>query len=103
MREPAKSSRILIEAPRFSKSKRRLPPAGQLAVDDAVRGIAQDPLSGEPKTGRLKGIRAVKFKVGPQQLLWAYQFDARANRIDFLDVAPHENVHRDLQRYLEAR
>ena len=103
MSDPPKTPRTLVEAPRFTKSKRRLPPAVQLAVDDAVRGIAQDPLSGEPKTGRLKGIRVVKFKVGPQQLLLAYQFDARANRIHVLDVAPHENFYRDLQRYVEAR
>ncbi|HEX9709916.1 MAG TPA: type II toxin-antitoxin system RelE/ParE family toxin [Candidatus Thermoplasmatota archaeon] len=92
-----------MAAPRFTKSKWRLPPAGQLAVDEAVRGIAQDPLSGAPKTGRLKGIRVEKFKVGPQQLLLAYQFDAKANRLDFLDVGVHENFYRDLDRHLEGR
>jgi ParE-like toxin of type II ParDE toxin-antitoxin system len=101
--EPAKPPRTLVEAPRFTKAKRRLPPTSQLAVDDAVRRIAQDPLTGEPKTGRLKGIRVEKFKVGPQQLLLAYQFDAKANRLDFLDVGVHENFYRDLQRHLEAR
>ena len=103
MSEPAKPPRTLIEAPRFTKSKRRLPPTAQLAVDEAVRGIAGDPLSGQPKTGRLTGVRVVKFKVGPQQLLLAYQFDAKTNRIDLLDGAPHDNFYRDLHRYLEAR
>lgn len=103
MSGPPKPARTLIEAPRFTKSKRRLPPTWQLAVDEAVRGIDQDPLSGQPKTGRLKGVRVVKFKIGPQQLLLAYQFETKANRIDLLDVAPHENFYRDLQRHLEGR
>jgi len=100
--EPARP-RDLIQAPRFGKSKRRLPAAAQLAVDEAVRGIMADPLSGEPKTGPLKGVRIVKFKVGRQQVLLAYHFDAKANRIQVLDVGPHENFYRDLQKYLDAR
>jgi hypothetical protein len=95
--------RAILQAPRFGKAKRRLPAAGQLAVDDAVRAIVADPLSGEPKTGALKGVRVVKFKVEGQQLLLAYQFQAKANRIEVLDVGPHENFYRDLQKYLDAR
>lgn len=61
------------------------------------------PLSGQPKTGALKGVRVVKFKVGPGQLLLAYQFDSKRNVIEVLDVGPHENFYRDLQRYLNTR
>jgi len=100
--EPARP-RDLIQAPRFGKSKRRLPAAAQLAVDEAVRGIMADPLSGEAKTGALKGVRVVKFKVQTQQLLVAYQFDAKRNVIEVLDVGPHENFYRELQKYLDAR
>ncbi len=32
----------------------------------------------------------MKFKVGSQQLLLAYQFDAKRNVIEVLDVGPHE-------------
>lgn len=97
------AQRVLIQAPRFARAKRSLPPAAQLAVDDAVRGVLADPLSGEPKTGALKGVRVAKFKVGPLQLLLAYQFNARRNVVELLDVGPHENFYRDLQRYLDAR
>ncbi|MGH7320371.1 MAG: type II toxin-antitoxin system RelE/ParE family toxin [Candidatus Rokuibacteriota bacterium] len=100
--EPARP-RDLIQAPRFGRSKRRLPAVAQLAVDEAVRGVMTDPLSGEPKTGALKGVRVVKFKVGRQQVLLAYQFDTKANRVEVLDVGPHENFYRDLQKYLDAR
>lgn len=102
-REAPRPERSVIQAPRFAKSKRRLPDKAQLAVDDAVRGLLQDPLSGEPKTGALKGVRVVKFKGAAQQLLLAYEFDEKANVIEVLDVGPHENFYRDLQQYLSAR
>ena len=100
---PDPKARRLDQAPRFTKSKRRLPLKAQLAIDEAVRRIVDDPLSGEPKAGALKGVRVVKFKVGPLQLLLAYQFDERQNLIQVLDVGPHENFYRDLQTYLDSR
>ena len=45
----------------------------------------------------------IKFKVGPQQLLLAFQFDAKRNMIEVLDVGPHESFYRELQKYLDAR
>ena len=80
-----------------------MPAAAQLAVDEAVKGALADPLSGEPKVGALKGVRVVKVKVGPQQLLLAYQLDTRRNVVEVLDVGPHENFYRELQKYLDAR
>ena len=96
-------ARQVLQAPRFVKSKRRLPPTAQVKVDDAVKGILRDPLSGEPKIGALKDVRVVKFKVGPLLLLLAYQFDEKRDLIEVLDVGPHENFYRDLQKYLDAR
>jgi mRNA-degrading endonuclease RelE of RelBE toxin-antitoxin system len=90
-------------APRFAKSKRRLPDRAQLVVDDQVRKLVVDPLAGEPKTGALRGVRVVKFKLDAQQVLLAYRFDEKGNALELLDVAPHENFYRDLQRYLGAR
>ncbi len=95
--------RQILQAPRFSKAKKKLPATAQLATDDAVRGVIADPLSGEQKAGALRNVRIVKFKVGNQQLLLAYQFEARRNVIEVLDVGPHENFYRELQKYLDAR
>ncbi len=100
---PWPTDRRVIEAPRFSKSKRRLADQAQLELDQQVQGLIDDPLRGEPKTGALQGVRVVKFKVSSQQFLLAYQFDAKRNVLEVLDVAPHENFYRDLQRYLESR
>jgi len=95
--------RAVVQAPRFGKAKRRLPVTAQLEVDEAVKRVIADPLVGEPKVGALKGVRVVKFKVQTQQLLVAYQFDAKRNVIEVLDVGPHENFYRELQKYLDAR
>jgi hypothetical protein len=101
---PARSACQILQAPRFAKAKRRLPEQAQLTVDEAVRGILADPLSGASKVGALKGVRVVKFKVGPQQLLLlAYQFNPKRNMVEALDVGPHENFYRELQKYLDAR
>ncbi len=101
--KPRKPQRTVLQAPRFGKSKKRLPAAAQLEVDEAVKGIVKDPLSGEPKTGALKGVRVVKFKVSQLQLLLAYQFDPKRNVMEVLDVGPHENFYRELQKYLGTR
>ena len=93
----------VIQAPRFAKAKRRLPVKAQLAADEAVKAILATPLSGDPKAGALRGVRVVKFKVGAQQLLLADQFDARRRLVEVLDVGPHENFYRELQKYLDAR
>jgi mRNA-degrading endonuclease RelE of RelBE toxin-antitoxin system len=101
MAEPR--TRTIVQAPRFGRSKKRLPAAAQLQIDEAVKGLLADPLSGEPKIGALKGVRVIKFKVGRQQLLLAYQFDAKRKLIEVLDAGPHENFYRELQKYLDAR
>jgi hypothetical protein len=84
-----KPQRIVLQAPRFGRSKKRLPTAAQLEVDEAVKGIAKGPLSGEPKT--------------QQQLLLASLFNSKRNIVGMLDVGPHENFCRELQKYLGAR
>jgi mRNA-degrading endonuclease RelE of RelBE toxin-antitoxin system len=101
MAEPR--TRTVVQAPRFGRSKKRVSAAAQLLIDEAVKGLLADPLGGEPKIGALKGVRVIKFKFGPQQLLLAYQFDAKRNMIEVLDVGPHENFYRELQKYLDAR
>ncbi|MBI4634797.1 MAG: type II toxin-antitoxin system RelE/ParE family toxin [Candidatus Rokubacteria bacterium] len=94
---------MVEQSARFARSKRRLHPKGQLALDDQVKKLMESPLGGEPKTGALAGVRVVKFKVDRQQLLLAYQFNERRNVIELLDVGPHENFYRDLQEYLDSR
>jgi len=72
-------------------------------MDEVVMAHHRRPIVGEPKVGALKGVRDVKFKIQTLQLLLAYQFDAKRNVIEVLDIGPHENFYRELQKYLDAR
>ncbi len=98
-----KHARTLVQSPRFGKLKRKMHAKAQLATDEAVKAIVANPLIGDPKAGPLKGVSVYKFKVGPVQMLLAYQFDERRNVVELLDVGPHENFYKDLKDYLDAR
>lgn len=102
-KDAKKPDRTVEQSTRFGKAKRRLRPKGQLALDDEIKKILDNPLLGEMKSGALKGVRVVKFKLGPLQLLLAYEFNERRNTIELLDVGPHENFYRDLENYREDR
>src|SRR3989338_802392 len=99
----SKPERTVLEMPRLIRNKKRLAPKAQLAADEAGSALLADPLAGEAKSGALKAIRVVKFKVGPQQLLLAYKFDEKRNIIEASAIGPHENFYRDLQEYMDAR
>lgn len=96
-KEPKRPPRTVEQSTRFSKVKRRLLPNAQLALDEEVKNILENPLVGEMKAGALKGVRVLKFKLGPLQLLLAYEFNERRNVVELLDVGPHENFYRDLE------
>jgi mRNA-degrading endonuclease RelE of RelBE toxin-antitoxin system len=103
MGEARRSDRTATAVPRFLKSKRRLADAVQEAADAEIKRIEEDPLRGEPKVGALRGVRVVKFKVGPQQYLLAYRFITKSNIVEMLDVGVHESFYRDPERDLEGR
>jgi len=95
--------RSVEQSTRFGKAKRRLRPKDQLTLDEEVKKIVENPIIGGMKTGALKGVRVLKFKTGPLQLLLAYEFNERRHVVELLDVGPHENFYRDLENYLEDR
>jgi mRNA-degrading endonuclease RelE of RelBE toxin-antitoxin system len=99
----APPERTVRAVPRFLKSKRRLPPAVQVDIDNQMQALLTNPLAGEPKAGALKGVRVVKFKARDRQYLLAYSFFPQRNAIEIRDVGVHENFYRDLQNYLKDR
>jgi mRNA-degrading endonuclease RelE of RelBE toxin-antitoxin system len=103
MSDAARPDRTVLAAPRFLKAKRRLPEAAQNEVDAQIRTVLTDPLRGESKSGALRGVRVVKFTVEQQRHLLAYRFLSNKIAIEVLDVGPHENFDRDLQKHLDAR
>lgn len=96
---PARSVRAV---PRFLKSKRRLPPSAQEAVDAQVNALLDNPLAGVPKVVALRGVRVVKFKAEDRQYLPAYVFYPRPTVIEMLDVGVHEISSFSFDRRLSA-
>jgi hypothetical protein len=85
----------------------------QLAIEDEVEMVCEDPEVGEPKVGDLAGIRVHKFKFNRQEYLMAYRPPTPEQRevdgvdiewllIDFYQVGSHENFYADLKKYLKA-
>lgn len=84
----------------------------QLAIEDAVEEVCDDPTIGVLKAGDLAGIRVYKFKFSRQEYLLAYRSPTDEQRhqdvkmeilmIDFFLVGVHENFYEDLKRYLKS-
>lgn len=82
----------------------------QLAIEDAVEAICDNPAIGEVKVGDLTGILVYKFRFNRQEYLVAYRRPIQAQReqadqieflvIDFYQVGSHENFYDTLKRYL---
>jgi len=71
----------------------------QLAVEDEIERIVEDPGIGESKRGDLQGIQVHKFKFQRQSFLVAYR--VAGPDIIFYSIGTHENFYRDLKRYLK--
>lgn len=83
----------------------------QLAIEDEVDMVCENPALGESKKGDLAGILVHKFKFNRQEYLIAYRPPA-GNQIgstelleflviDFYKVGTHENFYDELKRYLK--
>lgn len=98
--------------PPFSRFVKKAHKPLQLAIEDAVEEICEDPAIGESKAGDLAGIRVFKFKFNRQEYLVAYrpptpiapeqETNLELLIIDFYQVDSHENFYDELKRYLRA-
>ena len=98
--------------PPFSRFVKKAHKPLQLAIEDAVEEICEDPEIGEAKTGDLSGIWVYKFKFNRQVYLVAYRTPKPEEReqavkvelliIDFYQVGLHENFYDELKRYLRS-
>lgn len=83
----------------------------QLAIEDAVEDLCENPDLGESKIGDLAGILVYKFRFNRQEYLVAYCPPPKAQRergeaveflvIDFYQVGTHEKFYEMLKRYLK--
>lgn len=86
----------LQPTPTFSRVAKKLHAQQKAALDDAVRAIAKDPLSGEAKVGDLAGVRVFKFRM--DTILWLLAYEVGDEAIILLALGSHENFYRDLKR-----
>jgi mRNA-degrading endonuclease RelE of RelBE toxin-antitoxin system len=96
----------------FSKFVKKAHKPLQLAIEDAVEEVCENPEAGEAKTGDLVGIRVYKFKFSRQEYLVAYRSPSlEAYRhgagvellvIDFYQIGSHENFYGVLKQYLKS-
>lgn len=88
--------RILV-TPTFDRTAQKLHRPQKVALDEAVRAIANQPDLGEAKVGDLAGVRVYKFRMGNLLCLLAYRL-LDEETLKLLMVGPHENFYRDLKR-----
>ena len=89
----------MIYKPRFRKFVKKQTRPLQLAVEDEIERIVQDPVIGENKAGDLKRIQVHIFKFQRQSFLIAYR--VAGPEIIFYTIGAHENFYRDLKIYLK--
>lgn len=91
----------ILVTPTFVRAVKKLHARDKIAVDEAVRAIAGDPMIGEEKKGDLAGIFVYKFKINKQEILVAYQPQpdkAAPTTVLMLSMGSHENFYAGLKR-----
>ena len=88
--------RILV-TPTFERSVKKLHAQQKVALDGAVRAVAEDAEIGEAKVGDLVGIRVYKFRMANQLCLLSYRV-LDEDTVKLLTVGSHENFYRELKR-----
>ena len=86
----------ILQMPGFKKSYKKLHHKHRACVDKAIQAIINEPKIGTAKKGDLADVFVYKFKIGPQEMLLAYEWNP-ALRI-LLALGVHENFYRDLKR-----
>ena len=85
--------------PPFRKFVKKQTRPLQLAVEDEIEKVGENPDIGETKLGDLQGIQVRKFKFQRQNFLIAYR--VTGPEIIFYTIGTHENFYRDLKIYLK--
>ena len=90
---------VISYKPPFKKFVKKQTRPFQLAIEDEVDSVIQNPLSGESKKGDLVGFKVHKFVYQGQQFLMAYLIES--GDLTFFTIGSHENFYRELKKYLK--
>jgi len=84
--------------PRFERNIKKLHPNEKQSLNQAIKGIANNPLAGETKKGDLVGVRVYKYNHNQQQMLLTYMCDHANDQIILMAHGTHENFYSDLKK-----
>jgi mRNA-degrading endonuclease RelE of RelBE toxin-antitoxin system len=85
----------VLQTPSFKKAAKKLKKNQKSDLDDAVRGLMENPVLGEQKKGDLSFMRVYKFKMVKQLTLLGYSYEDGAVVLELLTFGSHENFYRD--------
>ena len=87
----------VVQAPSFKKAAKKLHKNQKADLDNAIRFLIEQPLSGEQKKGDLAYLRVYKFKMVNQETLLGYSYEENQLILELLAFGSHENFYRDLK------
>ena len=88
----------VFQYPAFEKVVKKLHSNAKQDLDNSLKKLIKNPLSGEMKKSDLNGIRVYKFKMVNQLTLVAYIYNETDDSISLLAIGSHENFYRDLKK-----
>jgi mRNA-degrading endonuclease YafQ of YafQ-DinJ toxin-antitoxin module len=93
----AKITQVLQTAS-FKKAVKKLHKNQKADLDEAVRVLIEEPLSGEQKKGDLSFIRVYKFNMVKQLTLLGYSYEDGTVILELIALGTHENFYRDVKK-----
>lgn len=87
----------VLQTPSFKKTVKKLHQNQKVDLDNAVKALIEDPLSGEQKKGDLSFLRVYKFKMVKQLTLLGYSYQDGTVTLELIALGAHENFYRDIK------
>jgi mRNA-degrading endonuclease RelE of RelBE toxin-antitoxin system len=83
----------VYETPKFQKQRKKLrSDSEKTSLKEAIRSIAENPLSGKKLKGEFKDLRSLKYFAEGQERRIIYKVEA--NAIYLLSFGPREGIYR---------
>ena len=91
----------IIQSGAFERKVKKLTARQKLQLDEAIKVILLNPLTGEQKKGDLKMVFVHKFFIDKTLYLLAYT--CTPELLELIMLGPHENYYSELMNYLRKR
>lgn len=90
----------VLQTTSFKRSVKKLHANQKADLDNAVRVLMDNPLSGEQKKGDLAFMRVYKFNMVKQLTLLGYSYEDGTVVLELIALGSHENFYRDVKNLL---